>query len=74
MSTPPRPDRDAILDALQDQIDDLTAAVATQQKLIDAHGSLIVELARLAGLGDARPHLRRAMPPHPEPPAGGRDG
>ena len=74
MNTPPRPDRDAILDALQDQIDDLTTALAVQQKLIDAHASLIVELARLAGLGDARPHLRRAMPPHPGAPAGGSDG
>lgn len=47
----PREDRDAILDALQDQIDDLAAALAAQQKLIDAHNNVIVELARLAGLG-----------------------
>ena len=72
--TTARPDRDAILDALQDQIDDLAAAVAVQQKVIDAHGALIVELARLAGLGDARPHLRRAMPSHPKTPTGGGDG
>ena len=49
--TPPRLDRDAFLDALQDQIDDLTAALSAQQTLIDAHNRVIVELARLAGLG-----------------------
>ena len=52
----PRMDRDAIIDALQDQIDDLATAIAAQQRLIDAHGAVIVELARLAGLGD-RPRL-----------------
>ena len=74
MNAPPRPDRDAILDAIQDQIDDLAAAVAAQQNLIDAHAALIVELARLAGLGDAGPNLRPALPRHPGAPAGGGDG
>lgn len=67
----PRIDRDAILEALQDQIDDLTAAVDAQQRLLDAHAALIIELARLAGLGDTATGLR---PPRPRPAAGGGDG
>jgi len=61
-------DRDAVLAALQDQIDDLTAALSAQQKLLDAHGSMIIELARLAGLGDTTATVR------PGRPRGGRDG
>jgi hypothetical protein len=61
-------DRDAVLAALQDQIDDLTAALSAQQKLLDAHGSVIIELARLAGLGDTTARVRPARP------RGGGDG
>jgi hypothetical protein len=61
--------RDAILEALQDQIDDLTAAVDAQQRLLDAHAALIIELARLAGLGDQGSQVRP-----PRRPRGGRDG
>ena len=67
----PLMDRDAILEALQDQIDDLTAAVDVQQRLLDAHAALIIELARLAGLGDQGSQVR---PPRPHLPRGGRDG
>ena len=67
----PLMDRDAILEALQDQIDDLTAAVDAQQRLLDAHASLIIELARLAGLGDQGAQVR---PARPHLPRGGRDG
>jgi len=67
----PQMDRDAILEALQDQIDDLTAAYAAQQRLLDAHAALIIELARLAGLGD---QASRVRPPRPHHPGGGRDG
>jgi hypothetical protein len=67
----PQLDRDAILEALQDQIDDLTAAVDAQQRLLDAHAALIIELARLAGLGDQNSQVR---PPHPHLPRGGRNG
>lgn len=67
----PQPDRDAILAALQDQIDDLTAAVAAQQRLLDAHAALIIELARLAGLGDTSSQVR---PLRPARPRGGGDG
>jgi hypothetical protein len=62
-------DRDAVLGALQDQIDDLTTAVTAQQRLLDAHAALIIELARLAGLGDTR-----IRPPEPDRPGTGRDG
>ena len=67
----PLMDRDAILEALQDQIDDLTAAVNTQQRLLDAHAALIIELARLAGLGDQGAQVR---PTWPHLPRGGHDG
>jgi hypothetical protein len=61
---PPPLDRDAVLEALQDQIDHLAAAVAAQTRLLDAHAALIVELARLAGLGDTTERLR---PPRRRP-------
>lgn len=67
----PSMDRDAVLAALQDQIDDLTTAVAAQQRLLDAHAALIIELARLAGLGERGSQLR---PPRPAYPRGGGDG
>jgi hypothetical protein len=54
----PQLDRDAILAALLDQIDDLTTAVAAQQRLLDAHAALLIELARLAGLGDTGGRVR----------------
>jgi hypothetical protein len=65
----PQLDRDAILNALQDQIDDLTSAVADQQRLLDTHAALIIELARLAGLGDTRGQVGR-----PARSLGGSDG
>jgi hypothetical protein len=68
--TPPRLDRDAVLEALQDQIDDLTAALRAQQKLIDAHNRVIVELARLAGLGAQD----REQPPRPSNSSHGTGG
>ena len=74
MTTPgrgPREDRDAILDALQDQIDDLTAAVVAQQKLLDAHNRVIVELARLAGLGTQDRDQPPQPPNAPHDPGGG---
>jgi uncharacterized coiled-coil protein SlyX len=43
-------DRDAILDALQDQIDDLTATVAAQQRQLDRQQQLIRRLATRTGL------------------------
>jgi hypothetical protein len=58
----PQLDRDAILAALQDQIDDLTAAVAAQQRLLDAYATLIIELTRLAGLGDTSSQVRPTRP------------
>ena len=58
----PHMDRDAILEALQDQIDDLTATVTDQQRILDAHATLIIELARLAGLGDSTAAIRPARP------------
>jgi hypothetical protein len=61
-------DRDAILAAMQDQIDDLAAAVAAQQRLLDAHAAVIIELARLAGLGDTGSRIRLDRL------RGGRDG
>jgi hypothetical protein len=67
----PQMDRDAILEALQDQIDDLTAAIATQQRLLGAHAELIIELARLAGLGDTGSKVR---PARPQRQRGGGDG
>ena len=67
----PQLDRDAILAALQDQIDDLTAAVTAQQRLLDAHAALIIELARLAGLGERGSQVR---PPRSARPRGGGDG
>ena len=67
----PQMDRDAVIEALQDQIDDLAAAIADQQRLLDAHAALIIELARLAGLGDQGSQVR---PPRPHRPRGGRDG
>ena len=54
----PQLDRDAILAALQDQIDDLTTAVTAQQRLLDAHAALLIELVRLAGLGDTGSRVR----------------
>jgi hypothetical protein len=67
----PQLDRDAILTALQDQIDDLTTAIDAQQRLLDAHAALIIELARLAGLGEPG---SPAHPPRPGRPRGGGDG
>jgi hypothetical protein len=67
----PQLDRDAILAALQDQIDDLTAAVAAQQRLLDAHARLIIELTSLAGLGERGSQVR---PPRPDRPVGGANG
>jgi len=67
----PRMDRDAILEALQDQIDDLTATVTDQQRILDVHATLIIELARLAGVGDSTAAIRRARP---RPDRGGGDG
>jgi hypothetical protein len=64
-------DRDAILAALQDQIEDLTAALDAQQRLLEAHAALIIELARLAGLGEQGSQVR---PPRARRPRGGRDG
>ena len=57
----PELDRDAAA-PFQDQIDDLTAAVVAQRRLLDAHGAMIIELARLAGLGDTG---RRSRPDRP---------
>jgi hypothetical protein len=59
-------DRDAILDGLQDQIDDLTSAVHGLHRLLDAHAAIIIELARLAGLGD-QPAIRPAPARRPGP-------
>jgi hypothetical protein len=67
----PQMDRDAIVEALQDQIDDLTAAIDAQQRLLGAHAELIIELARLAGLGDTGSRVRPARPRRPR---GGGDG
>ncbi len=47
---PVRLDRDAVLDAMQDQIDDLTAVVAAQQKQLTRQRRLIAQLASYAGL------------------------
>jgi hypothetical protein len=67
----PQMDRDATLEALQDQIDDLTASLDAQQRLLDTHAALIIELARLADLGEQGSQVR---PPRPHRPRGGRDG
>jgi len=67
----PRMDRDAILEALQDQIDDLTATVTDQQRILDAHAKLIIELAGVAGLGDSTAAIR---PARPRPDRGGGHG
>jgi hypothetical protein len=67
----PQLDRDAILAALQDQLDDLTTALAAQQRLLDTHAALIIELARIPGLGDTGSQVR---PPRPARPRGGGDG
>jgi len=47
----PQPDHDAILAAMQDQIDDLTAALNAQQAVIDALLARVSELE----LGGGRP-------------------
>jgi uncharacterized coiled-coil protein SlyX len=41
---PARLDRDAVLDAMQDQIDDLTAVVAAQHKQLTRQRRLIAKL------------------------------
>ncbi len=51
---PVRLDRDAVLDAMQDQIDDLTAVVAAQQKQLTRQRRLIAQLAAYAGLPTER--------------------
>jgi hypothetical protein len=53
MADAPRPDsldRDAIAEGLQDQIDELTAAVAAQQTQLDALHRLVTHLASRAGI------------------------
>lgn len=47
---PVRLDRDAVLDAMQDQIDDLTAVVTAQQKQLTRQRRVIAQLAAYAGL------------------------
>lgn len=50
MSIQPQLDRDAIIAALQDQIDDLTATCEAQQRQLDAQQRLINQLATRIGL------------------------
>ncbi|WP_328384356.1 hypothetical protein OHQ88_33390 (plasmid) [Micromonospora zamorensis] len=50
MTTPPRLDRDAALEALQTQVDDLTEICEYQQRQLDAQSKLIGQLAARAGM------------------------
>jgi hypothetical protein len=43
-------DREAIIEGLQDQIDELTAAVEAQQTQLDTLNRLVTQLARRAGI------------------------
>lgn len=45
-----RLDRDAVLDALQDQIDDLTAVLAAQREQLDRQRRIIEQLTAHTGL------------------------
>lgn len=47
--TAPRPDYDAVLAAMQDQVDDLIAAMSAQQTAIDSLVSRVSELERRDG-------------------------
>ncbi len=53
-SRPILPEHDAIIDAMQDQIDDLTALVAVQEKQLTRQRRLIARMAPGSGVPSRR--------------------